>query len=293
MRHGFGVLMAAMLLTTGCVTAGGSSAGPIVSQSAGDCPAAEDEKPYTISVSNRGGESAGPAVLQAVANALASEWGEDERERAPKPAAYYPAIRELAMQLPEASRYGLGKSRLRAGDTAVALLTYRRGQLPELDLSPTVRPEFLALITRAMGAAIADAVNGRAIADTFPLEIPGSGRDGVTLEVRFGWTPPPGAAVATFALRESAPTLHTSRDALYYPDEYRLQNIEGSVLAVFIITDTGNVDRSSIRVISSDGPLFTEAVIRFLADVRFQPYKLDCVARPMVATQQFNFSLTR
>jgi TonB family protein len=232
-------------------------------------------------------------MLQAIANAVASEWGQDPQDRAPRPAGYYPASRELAMQLPRLPRYGLGRSRLRAGDSTVALISYRAGQLPELDLSPDVRPELHNQITRAIGTAIANAANGRAIRDTFPLEMPGADGDGATIEVRFGWTPPQGAAVATFARRESTPRLRTSRDALRYPDEYRLQNIEGSVLAMFIITETGSVDRRSIRVISSDGPLFTESVIRFLMDARFEPYMLDCVAQPTVATQPFHFSLTR
>ena len=202
-------------------------------------------------------------------------------------------MRELAIQVPQLPRYGLGKSRLRAGDTAVALLTYRRGQLPELDLPSTIRPELHHLISRATGTAIGDAMMERSIRDTLPLEIPGSGGDAVTLEVRFGWTPRDGAAVATFALRESQPTPIRSSAIVRYPDEYRLQNIEGSVLTMFIITETGDLDRSSIRVISSDGPLFTQSVLRFLSLVRFQPYRLDCVMHPIAVTQPFDFSLRR
>lgn len=295
MRHSVSILVVSAQFVVACATGGvgGTTAGPVVSQSDGDCPPSADERPYTISVSNRSGDSASVALRQSVANALAAAWGEEERDRAPKPAAYHPTFRELAMQLPRLPRYGLGKSRMRSGDTAVALLTYRRGQPAELDLPATIRPEFHALITRAMNTAVASAVNGHAVRDTFPLEVPGSGSAAVTLEVRFGWTPPQNAAVATFALRESLPTPHTSREVLRYPDEYRLQNIEGSVLMMFIITETGNVDRSSIRVITSDGPLFAEAVKRFLTIVRYRPYRLDCVVQALVVSQQFNFSLTR
>lgn len=286
-----GAAAATVFMMVGCATAGGGT-GLEVSQSGGGCPPAEGEIPYTISVSNQSGDTASASVRQAIANALAGAWGHEDDDK-PRPPRYYRALRELAQQVPRSKRYGMGKWRARAGDSAVVQLTYRRGSLPELEVPPTIHPELLDRIMRATAAAVASAANGQSVRDTMPLEIPGARHGQVALEVRVGWTPAPGAAVATFALRESEPTIRKGMFALRYPEEYRVRNIEGSVLVAFILTDSGTVDGRSVRAISSDGDLFTTSVRDFLAKARYEPYMLDCVAFPLVTAQPFNFSLTR
>jgi TonB family protein len=276
----------AVALTAGCA----SAASPIVSQNGGTCPPAPDEKPYSVSVSNRSGDTASLARRQAIANALATAWGSDE-DREARPARYYATMRELESNVPRTPAYLMGKARLRAGDSATVLLTYRRGQIPELDFLSSVRPELHRLISHALGKAVADAINDRAMRDTMPLSIPGSLGEAM-LQVQFGWTPPTDGAVATFALRERAPRLVPGSSRMRYPDEYRQRAIEGSVLVGFVITQEGRADQRSVRVISSDGELFTRSVREFLTTARFDPLTIDCVAYPTVVSQPFNFALT-
>lgn len=275
------------IAAAGCACAGP----PIVSQGSGPCPPAPHERPYTISVSNRSGDTVSLALRQAVANALAAAWGAEERQE-PQAAGYDEVMSELSARVPRTGVYLLGKARLRAGDSAAALLTYRRGVMPELDVLSTVTPELHRLISSAVGMTIARAISRKRSADTLPLTMPGRLGEAM-LELRFGWNPPAGAAVARFALRDREPRLASGASSLQYPEEYRLQNLDGSVLAGFIIDQHGRVDAGSVRIIRSDGDLFSRSVRQFLATVRFEPHLLDCVPRPRVVSQPFNFRLTR
>jgi TonB family protein len=289
-RRSIGVLLVLSLaMAGGCASTG--TAG--VSKSGSDsCPPASGEKPYTISVSNHGGAVVSPEIRQSIANALAGAWGYDD-ERLERSARYVQVARELNARIPKATEYTQDKWRTRAGDSAVALLTYRRGQLPELDLQPQgLRDEFFRWITKATGVAVAQAFNERAVQDTMPLHIDDGGSDVITLELRFGRTPPPDAAVAVFALREREPR-HRSGTGPRYPDAYRQQNIEGAVLTGFIIDSTGEVDQRSVRIVSSDGELFTASVRQALRTMKFEPHMVNCQARAVAAFQPFNFSLYR
>ena len=280
---------ATTVLVSGCARGSG---GAIVSRSDAECPPAPDEKPYTISVSNHAGDSVSAEARQAIANALASEWGR-KPDDGPRPPSFYEALRELSAYVPNPRRYGLGEWRVRAGDTAVAVLTYQGGRTARIDVQSEVGPELRERIAKMTAAALTTAAKGQAVRDTMPLVIFASGGADVRLEIRLGWTQPPGAAVATFALRERQPRLRAGFGTLIYPDEYRARNIEGSVLAAFIMTDQGFVDGQSVRFISSDGNAFTKNVAEYLERVRFDPYTLDCVALPVATGQQFNFVLRR
>lgn len=286
---------ATALAAAGCTTAGSGAtiADRIAASSADRCPPGDDERPYTISVSNRAADTVALAVRQRIANAIASEWSEvDHEHEEPRPAALFRTLREMSAYVPKPARYGLGRWRVQPDDSATAVLSYQRGRPPRIVVAPDARRELRDRIIRVVTSAIATAANDQAIRDTMPLQIPGSGSDPVSLGLRFGWTPPPGAAVATFALRDREPTPR-GRAVLSYPDEYRRANIEGSVLVAFIMTDSGTVDARTVRVISSDGGPFTRNVLEYLRRARYHPFMIDCVALPLVTAQPFNFRLVR
>jgi TonB family protein len=80
---------------------------------------------------------------------------------------------------------------------------------------------------------------------------------------------------------------------LIYPDELRLQNIQGSVLVQVVVEASGRANLATLKVLRSSHPLFTESVKRFLLFARYRPAELKGRPVRQLVQQPFNFRLTR
>jgi periplasmic protein TonB len=77
-----------------------------------------------------------------------------------------------------------------------------------------------------------------------------------------------------------------------YPDAMRAANVEGEVMASFVVDTTGRADMSTFRVIRSTHPLFTEAVKAALGRSRFYPAEIGAHKVKQLVQQPFVFTLT-
>lgn len=78
---------------------------------------------------------------------------------------------------------------------------------------------------------------------------------------------------------------------LRYPDELRRANVEGVVLAQFVVDANGDVDASTFKALRSDNALFTDAVRSALANMKFHPAEVKGVRVKQLVQQPFTFSL--
>ena len=288
--------IASVLALGACGAVGTPVSGYLVPPAAAGqaCPLSQGGPRFTISVSDYSGASVSAELRTSIADAIADVWGDEEPTSIHDSERTALVMRELRARIPSQPHHLQGKWRPRPGDSAVTLLTYRRGQVPELDIPQQgLRDEFREWITTAVGRAIALSINRRALGTALPLQFAGVDDREVTLELRFGWSPRPNAAVITFARQESEARPRPGNRGPQYPDDYRINNVEGEVKVAFIIDTTGAVERGSIRVLSSSGPLFDTSVRRALPAMRFQPMMIDCKPHALVVMQPFNFTLTR
>ena len=73
----------------------------------------------------------------------------------------------------------------------------------------------------------------------------------------------------------------------------RSSNVEGEVLAQFVVDTTGRADMSQFKVLKSSHDLFTNAVKSFLGGARFYPAEIGGRKVKQLVQQPFNFTLTR
>jgi protein TonB len=78
-----------------------------------------------------------------------------------------------------------------------------------------------------------------------------------------------------------------------YPEELRQKNVEGQVVAEWIVDTTGRADSTSFRVIESTHPLFTRAVRDVLPGMFFRPAELMGKPVRQLVRQQFKFLLEK
>ena len=72
-----------------------------------------------------------------------------------------------------------------------------------------------------------------------------------------------------------------------YPRDLIATATEGQVDAIYVVDTIGRVDTTTIQVIQSNDPRFTESVRTALGEARFQPAKR--VARPSASSSQQRF----
>jgi TonB family protein len=78
-----------------------------------------------------------------------------------------------------------------------------------------------------------------------------------------------------------------------YPDELRAQRIEGEVVVQFRVNEKGRVDASSMQVMQSPHPLFSDAVRSVLPKFRFEPAHAGAGgSKPQAAWVQFHTRFT-
>ena len=106
-----------------------------------------------------------------------------------------------------------------------------------------------------------------------------------------------GGALRAPALDEAAsvtpPMLIGSAPTARYPDELRAQRIEGDVVVQFRVNEKGRVDASTMQVVQSPHPLFSEAVRSVLPKFRFEPAHAGAPgSKPQAAWVQFHTRFT-
>lgn len=78
-----------------------------------------------------------------------------------------------------------------------------------------------------------------------------------------------------------------------YPDMLRSANVEGTVLAQFVVDTLGHADMSTFKVLKSTHDLFTEAVQKSLPNMLFRPAEIGGKKVKQLLQMPFEFSLTK
>lgn len=78
-----------------------------------------------------------------------------------------------------------------------------------------------------------------------------------------------------------------------YPDMLRSANVEGKVLAQFVVDTTGRAEMSTFKVLESSHDLFTNAVKANLANMRFYPAEVGGHKVKQLVQMPFVFSLNK
>ncbi|MEO5816191.1 MAG: M56 family metallopeptidase [Gemmatimonadaceae bacterium] len=80
---------------------------------------------------------------------------------------------------------------------------------------------------------------------------------------------------------------------LRYPDSLRHGNVQGEVVAQFVVDENGLVVPGSFKVVRSTHQQFTDAVKTALPNMRFYPAETGGVKVKQLITQPFTFSLSK
>jgi TonB family protein len=86
---------------------------------------------------------------------------------------------------------------------------------------------------------------------------------------------------------------YPSSAAPVYPPELSAQGKEGKVDAAFVVDTAGRVDTTTIQVLQSDHPRFTESVRTALGEALFRPAKRAGQPVRQLVQQRFNFKLAQ
>jgi TonB family protein len=78
-----------------------------------------------------------------------------------------------------------------------------------------------------------------------------------------------------------------------YPSDLAEAGVEGQVLATYVVDATGQVDTTTIRIVSSDHPRFTTSVQTALGEMRFRPAKRRGQPVRQLVEQRFRFQVGR
>ncbi len=76
-----------------------------------------------------------------------------------------------------------------------------------------------------------------------------------------------------------------------YPDMLRSANVEGEVLAQFVVDTTGKADMSQFKVLKSSHDLFTNSVKAYLQSAKFYPAEIGGRRVKQLVQQPYNFTL--
>jgi protein TonB len=78
-----------------------------------------------------------------------------------------------------------------------------------------------------------------------------------------------------------------------YPETLRAAGVEGRVVAAFVVSDAGLVEEASIKILSSDNPLFNDAVMSALGRMHFVPAEIGGKKVRQLVQMPFLFKLSR
>ena len=80
---------------------------------------------------------------------------------------------------------------------------------------------------------------------------------------------------------------------LRYPDALRAANVEGEVLAQFVVDANGQYEAGTFKVLKSSHDLFTQAVLAALPGMKFSPAEVGGARVRQLIQQPFTFALSR
>jgi TonB family protein len=78
-----------------------------------------------------------------------------------------------------------------------------------------------------------------------------------------------------------------------YPPELSARGVEGQVEATYVVDATGRVDTTTIQVLRSDDPRFTESVRTALGEARFRPAQRAGKTVRQLVQQRFRFKVAQ
>jgi periplasmic protein TonB len=81
------------------------------------------------------------------------------------------------------------------------------------------------------------------------------------------------------------------QQAPHYPDVLRSANVEGEVVAQFVVDTNGRADMSTFKALKSTHDLFVQAVRNALRDYRFYPAEIGGKKVKQLVQQPFQFTL--
>jgi TonB family protein len=117
-------------------------------------------------------------------------------------------------------------------------------------------------------------------------------RSGARGQVPFGPMPPfiPDTAFSVLEVDEMVERYDGSA-APVYPRDLLAVGAEGQVQTIYVVDSTGGVDTTTIRVVSSDDPRFTQSVRTALGQMRFRPAKRGGRTVRQLVKQWFRFRI--
>jgi len=116
-------------------------------------------------------------------------------------------------------------------------------------------------------------------------------RSGVRGKLPFGPTPfVPDTAFSVIEVDEMAERFQGSA-APIYPRDLLAVGAQGDVDAIYVVDSTGRVDPTSIEVVQSDDPRFTESVRTALGGMRFRPARRAGKPVRQLVEQWFRFRI--
>lgn len=121
---------------------------------------------------------------------------------------------------------------------------------------------------------------------------PRGARSGARGELPFGPMPfVPDTAFSVLDVDEMVERYEGSAAPVYPPDLLAV-GAEGLVQATYVVDTTGRVDTTTIRVVQSDDPRFTESVRTALGQMRFRPARRAGNTVRQLVEQRFRFRIT-
>ncbi len=121
----------------------------------------------------------------------------------------------------------------------------------------------------------------------------GGERSGTRGDEPFGPAPFLHAKVYTALEVDRMVERYESSAAPVYPPELSARGTEGQVAAEYVVDAAGRVDTTTIRVLRSDHPRFTESVRTALGEARFRPATRGGKAVRQLVQQRFRFKVER
>jgi TonB family protein len=117
-------------------------------------------------------------------------------------------------------------------------------------------------------------------------------RSGARAALPFGPPPVfvPDTAFSVLEVDEMAERYESSA-APVYPRDLLAIGVEGSVQATYVVDSSGLVDTTSVEVVRSDDPRFTQSVRIALGKMRFRPARRGGKTVRQLVAQQFRFQI--
>jgi protein TonB len=130
---------------------------------------------------------------------------------------------------------------------------------------------------------------------TNEADFTGKGQAGGTAKGIVGGTPQPVNDNQTYFefQVEKQVSPYPGNTAPHYPDMLRSANVEGEVLAQFVVDTTGRADMNTFKVLKSTHDLFTNAVKASLPNMKFYPAEVGGKKVKQLVQMPFQFNLTK